>query len=74
MRASFGRVFEQAAQTVGWAGQDRIAEGGGFASDVVGSAKQLVVRLVVKSLRGDVLARGFETLALGLHPAAKLAR
>ena len=67
-------VLEQPAQALGDAGDFGIAERGGLALDVVGGAKQRVVRLLGKAQRADVLARAFRDARIPLHPAGELGR
>ena len=68
------RMLDQPAQAVGGTDDGGITERAGFALDVVGGAEQYVVGLLGEAVALDVLPRGVEPLALGIHPAGELAR
>ncbi len=67
-------MLEQPAQAVGDDADGGVAESRGLALDVVGGAKQRVMRFLVEAGPFDLLPRGFEPLAFGMHPVGELVR
>ena len=67
-------MLDEPAQAVGNTGDGGIAERAGFALDVMGGAEQHLVGLLGEAVALDVLPRGFQPVALGIHPAGEFAR
>ena len=65
------RQLDQPAQAVGDGGDQRKAQGGGLAFDVVAGAEQRLALLHRQAVAPDVGARLVELLALVVHPAVE---
>ena len=68
------RVLDEPAQAFGGTDDSGKTERAGFALDVMGGAEKHVVALLGEAVALDVLPRGFQPVALGLHPAGEFAR